>query len=76
MAPIEFEYTNWKGQRATRRALPSSICWASTDYHPRPQWLMTARDLEKGVTRDFALCAMENIREVTLHNEGQAFPSP
>ncbi|GAA0586508.1 hypothetical protein ACFQH5_20360 [Halomonas salifodinae] len=64
MKPIEFEYTNWRGERATRRAIPISIAWASTDYHPEPQWLMTARDLEKNATRDFALRDMENIREV------------
>jgi hypothetical protein len=53
--PITFTYTNWRGETAERTALPAFIFWGATDWHPEPQWLMRALDVEKGQPRDFAL---------------------
>lgn len=63
MRAIVFEYTNWRGATRTRRAFPDVVRWGSTEWHPRPQWLMGAWDVEKGAYREFALCDMKNIRE-------------
>lgn len=53
--PITLTYTNWKGETAQRTIIPRHIWWGSTEWHPEPQWLLTAFDVDKGSERDFAL---------------------
>ncbi len=48
-------YKNWRGETAVRRIKPISQWFGATEYHPEPQWLMKALDVEKGVERDFAI---------------------
>lgn len=48
-------YRNHRGEIARRTILPLSIEFTSTLWHPNPQWLLHARDLDKGVDRSFAL---------------------
>ena len=55
-------YTNYRGETAVRRILPShedharqALWFGSTAWHSTPQWLLTAMDLEKGERRDFAV---------------------
>jgi len=69
MKALEFEYTNWRGVRATRRVFPDAVRWGVTEWHPKPQWLMSAWDADKGVAREFAMKDMENIREVAHEAE-------
>lgn len=52
---ITVTYTNWKGITATRRIRPHSLRFGSTEWHPEPQWLMKAEDIEKNELREFAL---------------------
>lgn len=52
-------YTNWKGERAPRRIRPVKMFFGATEWHPVEQWLMEAVDLDKGVTRVFAMKDME-----------------
>jgi hypothetical protein len=47
-------YTNWKNEVAKRSFIPSKLWFGSTDWHPEPQWLLTAWDVEKQAWRDFA----------------------
>ena len=54
-APVTLTYTNWKGETAQRRIIPRRIWWGSTEWHPEPQWLLTALDVDKQADRDFAL---------------------
>jgi hypothetical protein len=54
-APVTLTYTNWRGETAERTILPQRVWFGATDWHPEPQWLLTAIDVEKGVERDFAL---------------------
>lgn len=63
--PITFTYTNWRGETAQRTAVPKSLWFGVTDWHPEPGWLMTAHDLEKAADRDFALadCAFSAPRQ-------------
>jgi hypothetical protein len=53
-------YTNHRGERTWRKILPRGIRFAATEWHPEPQWLLDATDLERGVERSFA---MQDIRE-------------
>ena len=53
---VEIDYTNHHGERAIRRIIPRHIFWSSgNEWHPEPQWLLYARDLEKDADRTFAM---------------------
>ena len=53
---VFLDYTNWKGERRTRRVTPITVDFTSTEWHPEPQWLLTALDLDKGgEVRTFAM---------------------
>lgn len=53
---IEFDYVNWRGERGVRRASgPYSIRYGTSQYHTEPQFLLSAVDLERGQTREYAL---------------------
>ena len=54
-AAIEILYTNYRGETARRRIVPGSLRYGSTEYHPEPQWLLEAFDLEKKAERTFAM---------------------
>jgi len=58
MTDIYFDYKNWRGETATRHVRPIRIWFGSTQYHPTPQWLLTAVDLDKNAERDFAMADM------------------
>lgn len=53
---IAFDYVNWRGERARRRASgPYSIRYGVSEYHAEPQFLLSATDLERGQPREYAL---------------------
>lgn len=53
---ITFLYKNYRGEVSTRRIIPLSISFDSNEWHPEPQWLLRARDMDKlGAIRLFAL---------------------
>lgn len=58
---IQFDYVNWQGVPASRKAEVQAIHFGATEYHPEPQWLMSARDTEKQANRVFAMKDMTNI---------------
>lgn len=53
---LVFQYRNHRGEIGWRRVLPSVISFQPTVWHPEPQWILVARDLDKGEDRSFALC--------------------
>lgn len=55
-------YTNYKGETAERNIIPQSLRFASTEWHPEPQWLLDAFDLDRQAKRSFAL------KDVSLWN--------
>lgn len=59
--PIRVRYTNWKGETDDRTIIPHQVWFGSTEYHPEPQWLVHAHDVEKDALRDFALKDMVPI---------------
>jgi predicted DNA-binding transcriptional regulator YafY len=48
-------YKNWKGEVGQRRIEPIRMWFGKTEYHPEPQWLLKAFDLDKRAMRDFAM---------------------
>jgi predicted DNA-binding transcriptional regulator YafY len=54
VAPLAFSYRNWRGETSERRVIPGPIWYGSTQWHHEPQWLLNARELDKGEQRDFA----------------------
>lgn len=53
--PNKVVYKNWKGNVGERVICPLSLSFGSNEYHPEPQWLLEAIDVEKGELRHFAL---------------------
>ncbi|MGR9169637.1 WYL domain-containing protein [Rhizobium sp. KDH_Rht_773_N] len=51
---LSFRYTNWRGETAHRTVVPVEIWFGKTEWHPKEQWFLKARDVEKGEIRDFA----------------------
>lgn len=57
-------YRNYKDKVYTRRIRPVRFWFGKTEYHPKPGWLCTAVDVDRGlvdgnvVTRDFAMVGM------------------
>jgi predicted DNA-binding transcriptional regulator YafY len=52
---IRILYTNYRGETALRTVIPERLHFGSTEWHPEPQWLLDALDLEKGQSRTFAM---------------------
>lgn len=53
--PLMLTYRNWRGEVSDRTIIPRGVWHGSTEWHPEPQWLLTAWDAEKNADRDFAL---------------------
>ena len=51
---VLIDYTNYRGERGKRTITPKYLRFGSTSYHPEPQWLVEAVDVEKG-PRSFAV---------------------
>ena len=60
------DYTNWRGVRGTRVIVPQRLFFGVTEHHPVPQWLLDARDLDKGEMRTFALKDIHNPESVNM----------
>ncbi len=60
---IIFGYRNWQGKIGVRTARVIRLTYGATEWHPEPQWLLEAFDIEKNAVRAFALRDMvpENI---------------
>lgn len=50
--------TNWKGVTGERTIVPRAIWFGATEWHPEPQWLLAAWDVEKDALRDFSLASI------------------
>lgn len=55
MLTVTITYTNYRGETSERNIIPEKIWYGSTEWHPEPQWLLTALDLDKKASRDFAM---------------------
>lgn len=52
---ISFTYKNHKGEISERKVIPIKTYFGSTIYHPEPQKLLVAIDLDKKKERTFAI---------------------
>ncbi len=52
---VTIRYTNYKGETADRRVIPLRLHFTATEWHPEPQWVMEAFDIDRGADRSFAV---------------------
>ena len=60
MSVVTIDYTNWRGERSLRRVAPRRFFYGTSEWHPEPQWLMEAFDLERAAVRTFALAGVHS----------------
>lgn len=65
---VKFKYKNYRGEVAWRSVEPIEIRFGSTDWHPEPQWLLRALDVEKNAEREFAI---KDIEVWTVESENK-----
>lgn len=66
-AVVLISYTNHRGETADRRIMPIRLTFGLVSWHPGRQWLLDAKDLDKGEIRTFA---MKDIHSWTPIEEG------
>lgn len=64
---IEFDYCNWRGERARRSVSPKGLRFGVTDWHPSSQWLLLARDFARGEEREFALADAVGLSDAQVY---------
>jgi predicted DNA-binding transcriptional regulator YafY len=52
---VQIVYTNYRQETTSRRIVPERIWFGSTPWHPHPQWLLDALDVDKQEQRSFAV---------------------
>ena len=64
--PLEFEYNNYRGERATRRVHPSFFWWKTSEYHPGgPLLVLAGFCQDRQAWRDFDTRDIHSMREIT-----------
>lgn len=58
--PVTIFYENWRGEQRYRKIIPHEIWFGTTEWHPDPEWLLTALDVDRNAIRHFS---MKGIRE-------------
>jgi hypothetical protein len=58
---VVFTYTNYRGEKANRKAIVKGLFWGTSLYHKGPQLFMRGLDLDKMQYRDYAACDVENL---------------
>jgi len=53
--PIWINYTNYRGETSDRLIVTRELFFGSNEWHPDPQWLLRAFDVEKQAERTFAM---------------------
>lgn len=56
------DYTNHRGERRERTIDPIFFAFTSSPWHPEPQWILDAIDVERNETRSFALSGIHGWR--------------
>jgi predicted DNA-binding transcriptional regulator YafY len=62
---LRFRYVNWQGVVANRTTRVIELTFGKTEWHPEPQWLLKAYDIEKNAVRFFALQDMVPIGDIS-----------
>ena len=61
---VEIDYTNWRGERSTRKIMPHRWMFENNEWHAETQWLLYALDIEKQEMRTFALANIHSWKPV------------
>ena len=61
---VTVRYTNWRGETADRRLILGDIRFDSTEWHPKPTWLIKAFDVHHPakIWKDFDLLKCDFVR--------------
>jgi hypothetical protein len=70
--PFRFVYRNHRGEVAERHVIPDAVRFGPTEWHPTPQWLLRAYDLDKQALREFAMSEISSV----LANRKEVMPHP
>lgn len=63
---VVIDYTNWRGKRSLRKIEPLDLYRGANEWHPEPQWLLNAIDLnDAGKIKSFAMSGIHSWEEVT-----------
>jgi len=62
MVFLTFTYKNYRGEVSERKICSSRLEYGTTEFHPEPQWFLTAWDYDKQEHRSFALKDMTNVK--------------
>jgi predicted DNA-binding transcriptional regulator YafY len=62
---VVIDYTNHRGERSLRRVEPDRHYFGSAEWHPEPQWLLDALDLDLDEYRTFAVKDIHSWRPAT-----------
>lgn len=65
-AILEFTYKNHRGETSRRRVRPSYIAFEATEWHPDPQWILWGMDLDKRMSRGFAMKDITDVRSTPV----------
>lgn len=63
-------YTNYRGEFAVRRIIPTGIKYGSTPHHPEEQWLLDCFDFDKAAPRTYALKDLVQVPNVRPEDLG------
>lgn len=59
---IHVLYRNWRGLTSVRDIeITSAPYWGSTEWHPKPCWLVCGRDIEKNEARIWSVMDMTPV---------------
>jgi predicted DNA-binding transcriptional regulator YafY len=58
---LTFQYTNHRGEKEQRRAIPTHLGYGATAWHKEAQWLLSALDIDKGELRWFSIRDMSEV---------------
>jgi hypothetical protein len=62
---LEFDYVNYRGERAQRRCTVLSLAYGRNDHHPDvDQWFIVGDDPSRDNVRHFAMKDMTNVRKM------------
>ena len=56
---VRFQYRNYRGELGARHVVVMNVLHGSTEWHPEPQWLVYAFDLDRLEERYFALADID-----------------
>ena len=72
---VQIVYTNHRGKTRDRLIQPVGLVWSNgNEWHPEPQWLLDAVDLEKGEIRSFAMKDVYNWGSIQEGEEMASTP--